>query len=215
MKWLEVWHNRRAHFVLALHGFWYPGLNLSEAGQSTMRQKQLTLVDTAFDDVIRQMQQDKIYQLTLQNEVKGLGHQTKSISEIYWEGEEAQKQCALRYVKTLGEFVKNKGNIWNEVLNIPSAHNPSAFHPDEDAKHKYISDSDDDQKGKKQGKQGQKRKAQTKHAASEDNVKKTKQGRRKGRGKTSNHVQPSSAPSSSQAAEGQGTSTPTSSHAEQ
>ena len=105
-----------------------------------MRQKQLTLVDAAFNNVILQMQQDKIYQMTFQNEVKGLGRQTKTISEIYREGEEAQKQWALRYVKTLREFVKNKGNIWNEVLNIPSAQDPSAFHPDEDAKHKYISD---------------------------------------------------------------------------
>ena len=70
--------------------------------------------------------------------MKGLGWQTKSINEIYWEGEEAKKEWALRYVKTLREFVKNKGNIWNEVLNIPSAQDPSAFHPDEDAKHKYI-----------------------------------------------------------------------------
>ena len=98
-------------------------------------------------------------------------------------------------------------NIWNKVLNISSAHESFAFHRDEDAKHKYISNSGDDQKGNKkkgnkQGKQGQMRKAQTKDAASEDNVKKTKQGRGKGRGKTSNCVQPSSAPSSSQAAEG-------------
>ena len=112
--------------------------------------------------------------------------------------------------------MKNKGNIWNEVLNILSAQDPSAFHPDEDVKHKYISNSDDDQKGnKKQGKQGQKRKAKTKGAASEDNVKKTKQGRGKGRGKTSTCVQPSSAPSSSQAAQGQGISTLTSSQLEQ
>ena len=104
--------------------------------------------------------------------------------------------------------VKNKGNLWNEVLNIPSA-----FHPDEDAKHKYISDSDDDQKGNK--KQGQKRKAQTKDAVSEDNVKKTKQGRGKRRGKTSTHVQPSSAPSCSQAVQGHGTSTLPSSQAAQ
>ena len=88
------------------------------------------------------------------------------------------------------------------MLNIPSAQDTSAFHPDEDAKHKYISDNDDDQKGnkkqgKKQGTQGQKRKAQTKDVASEDKVKKTTQGRGKRRGKTSTHVQPSSAPSSS------------------
>ena len=95
MKWLEFWHNRQLHFVLAFHGFGYPGLNLAKAGQSSIRQKQLTLVDAAFNDVIQRMQQDKIYQLTLQNEVKGLGHQTKIINEIYQEGEEAQKQCAL------------------------------------------------------------------------------------------------------------------------
>ena len=65
--------------------------------------------------------------MTLQNEVKGLGQQTKTISEIYQEGEEAQKQWALRYVKTLKEFVKNKGNIWNKVLNIPSAQDPLHF----------------------------------------------------------------------------------------
>ena len=106
------------------------------------------------------------------------------------------------------------------MQNIPSAHDPSAFHSNEDAKHKYISDSDDDQKGnkkqgKRQGKQGKKRKLQTKDVASEDNVKKTKQGRGKGRDKTSTHVQPSSAPSSSQSAQGQGTSTLTSSQAAQ
>ena len=102
--------------------------------------------------------------------------------------------------------MKNKGNIWNKVLNIPSTHDPSLFHPDEDAKHKYTSNSDDGQKGNK--KQGQKRKVETKDAASEDNVKKTKQDRGKGRGKTSNNVQPLSAFSSRQAAEGQGTLTP-------
>ena len=54
--------------------------------------------------------------------------------------------------------MKNKGNIWNELLNIPSAQDPSAFHPDEDAKQVHK-ESDDDQKGnKKQGKQGHKRK---------------------------------------------------------
>ena len=55
----------------------------------------------------------------------------------------------------------------------------------------------------------------TKDATSEDNEKKTKQGRGKRRGKTSTCAQPSSAPSSSQAAQGQDTSTLTSSHAEQ
>ena len=38
MKWLEFWHDRLANFVLAFPGFGYPGHNLAEAGQSTMRQ---------------------------------------------------------------------------------------------------------------------------------------------------------------------------------
>ena len=51
----------------------------------------LTLVDATFDDIIKQMQQDKIYSMTLQNEVKGLGQQRKTMTEIYQEGEEEQK----------------------------------------------------------------------------------------------------------------------------
>ena len=110
--------------------------------------------------------------------------------------------------------MKNQGKLWNEMPNIPCSQDPSAFHPDEDAKHKYISNSDDKKGNKKQGKQGQKSKVQ-KDAASEDNVKKTKQGRGKGRGKTSTHVQPSSASSSNHAVQGQGISTLTSSQAVQ
>ena len=63
----------------AFRGFGFPGLNLMEAGQSTMHKKMLTLVDATFDDIIKQMQQDKIYSMTLQNEVKGLGWQRKTL----------------------------------------------------------------------------------------------------------------------------------------
>ena len=77
LQWLEFWHDHRAHFVPAFHGFDFPGLNLVEAGQSTVCKIMLTLVDATFDDVIKQMQQDKIYSMTLQNEVKGLGQQRK------------------------------------------------------------------------------------------------------------------------------------------
>ena len=87
----EFWHDCRVHFVPAFHGFGFPGLNLVEAGQSTMPQKMLTLVDATFDDVIKQMQQDKIYSMTLQNEVKRLGWQRKTMTKIYQEGKEEQK----------------------------------------------------------------------------------------------------------------------------
>ena len=75
----------------AFHAFGFSGLNLEEAGQNTMHKKMLTLVDATFDDVIKQMQQDKIYSMTLQNEVKGLGWQRKTMTESYQEGEEEQK----------------------------------------------------------------------------------------------------------------------------
>ena len=72
----------------------------------------LTLVDATFDDVIKQMQQDKIYSMTLQNEVKGLGWQRKIMIEIYQEGEEEQKRHALRYVQTLQHVMKSKKVIY-------------------------------------------------------------------------------------------------------
>ena len=73
LQWLEFGHDRRTHFVPAFCGFGFPGLNLMEAGECTMCNKMLTLVDATFDNIIKQMQQDKIYSVTLQNEGKGLG----------------------------------------------------------------------------------------------------------------------------------------------
>ena len=71
----------------------------------------LTLVDATFDNVIKQMQQDKIYSVILQNEVKGLGWQRKTMTEIYQEGEEEQKQCALCYVQTLQHVMKSISHL--------------------------------------------------------------------------------------------------------
>ena len=58
-KWLEFWHERHAHYVPGFHRCGYPGLNLAEPGQSSMRTKRMTLVDTAFDDILKQMHQEK------------------------------------------------------------------------------------------------------------------------------------------------------------
>ena len=115
LRWLEFWHVCRAHFVPAFRGFGFPGLNFAEAGLSTMRKKMLTLVDATFDDVIKQIQQDKIYSMTLQNEVKGFGWQRKTMTEIHQEGEEEQKRRALRYVQTLQHVMKNESHLWNEI----------------------------------------------------------------------------------------------------
>ena len=78
----------------------------------------LTLVDATFDDIIKQMQQDKIYSMTLQNEVKGLGRQRKTMTDIYKEGEEEQKQRAVRYVETLHHVMKSKSHLWNEIKQV-------------------------------------------------------------------------------------------------
>ena len=55
-KWLDFWHERCAHYIPRFHGYGYPSLNLAEPGQSSMRTKRVTLVDAAFDDILKQMQ---------------------------------------------------------------------------------------------------------------------------------------------------------------
>ena len=107
-----------------------------------MCQKMLTLVDATFDDVIKQMQQDKIYSMTLQNEVKGLGRQRKTMTDIYKEGEEEQKQHAVSYVQTLHNVMKSESHLWNEIKagtnSKSSVPDRAAFYPNEHAKHKYL-----------------------------------------------------------------------------
>ena len=112
----------------------------------------LTLVDATFDDIIKQMQQDKIYSMTLQNEVKGLGWQRKTMTEIYQEGEEEQKQRALHYVQTLQHVMKSESHLWNEIkagtYSKSSVQDPAAFYPNEHVKHNYVSKSEDEDKQK-------------------------------------------------------------------
>ena len=61
MKWLQFWHNRCEHFVLAFRGFFLPYMNIAESGQSGMRAQQphgkmLSLVDGVYKDISKQMQ---------------------------------------------------------------------------------------------------------------------------------------------------------------
>ena len=60
-KWLDFWHVRLVHYVPRFCGYGYPGLNLTEPGQSSMITKRMTLVDAAFGDILKQMHQDKLY----------------------------------------------------------------------------------------------------------------------------------------------------------
>ena len=204
LRWLEFWHDHRVHFVPAFHGFGFPGLNLAEAGQSTMRKKMLTLVDVTFDNVIKQMQQDKIYSMTLQNEVKGLGQQRKTMTEIYQEREEEQKQRALHYVQTLQHVMKSKSHLWNRIkagtYSKSPVQDPAAFYPSEHAKHKYISESEDEDEDKQKPKEKTKGKGKGK-----GDGKKSTKGVKSGECKTSTS-QGTFSTSSSQRLQGQGSS---------
>ena len=148
------------------------------------------------------MQQDKIYSMTLQNEVKGLGQQRKTMTEIYQEGEEEQKRCALRYVQTLQHVMKSESHLWNEIkagtYSKPYVQDPTSFHPSVDVKHKYVSESEDEDKQKP------KEKTKGRGKGKRDGKKSTK-GAKSGGCKTSTS-QGTSAISSSQGLEGQGSS---------
>ena len=67
-------------------------MNLAEPGQSTMRTKRMTLVDVAFDNILKQMHQDELYAATLRNEVDGIGCQSKTVMQIMVECEAEQKK---------------------------------------------------------------------------------------------------------------------------
>ena len=98
-KWLDFWHERCAHYVPGFCRYGYLGLNLAEPGQSSMRTKRMTIVDAAFDDILKQMHQDELYAATLWNEVDGVGHQSKTVMQIMVECEAEQKKRALLYIK--------------------------------------------------------------------------------------------------------------------
>ena len=99
------------HIIPGFHGYGYPSLNLAEPGQSSMRTKRITLVDVAFDDILKQMHQDELYAVTLRNEVDGVGCHSKTVMEIMVECEAEQKR-ALLYIKTLQEFKQTGERLW-------------------------------------------------------------------------------------------------------
>ena len=108
--------NSKPHYVPGFQGYGYPGLNLAEPGQGTMRTKRMTLVDAAFDDILKQMHQDELYAATLRNEVDGIGCQSKTVMQIMVECEAEKEKRALLYIKTLQEFKQTGEKLWQENL---------------------------------------------------------------------------------------------------
>ena len=91
-KWLDFWHERHAHYVPRFCGYGYPGLNLAEPRQSSIRTERITLINAAFDGILKEMHQDELYAATLHNEVDGVGCQSKTIMQIMVECEAEQKK---------------------------------------------------------------------------------------------------------------------------
>ena len=151
-KWLDFWHERHAHYVPGFCGYGYPSLNLAEPGQSSMRTKRMTLVDAAFNDILRQMYQDELYTATLRNEVDGVGCQSKTVMQIMVECEVEQKKRALLYIKTLQEFKQTGERLWQENPPTHDPDDPSYFIPNESASHKFIHPEEPKKKRKSQGK---------------------------------------------------------------
>ena len=151
-KWLDFWHERHAHYVPGFCGYGYLSLNLAEPRQSSMRTKRMTLVDAAFNDILKQMHQDELYAATLHNEVDGVGCQSKTVMQVMAECEAEQKKRALLYIKTLQEFKQTGERLWQEN---PPAHDPddaSYLIPNESASHKFIDPEEPKKKKKSQGK---------------------------------------------------------------
>ena len=78
MKWLQFWHNRREHFVLAFRGFFLPYMNIAESGQSGMQAQQphgkmLSLVDGVYKDISKQMHMDAMYKAADRQEAVDIG----------------------------------------------------------------------------------------------------------------------------------------------
>ena len=150
-KWLDFRYERHAHYVPRFWRYGYPSLNLAKPGQSTMRTKRMTLVDVAFDDILKQMHQDELYAATLHNEVDGIGHQSKTVMQIMVECEVEQKR-ALFYIKTLQEFKQTGEKLWQENPPTHDLEDPSYFIPEESTSHKFI----DPDEAKKKSKSHQK-----------------------------------------------------------
>ena len=110
----------------------------------------MKLVDAAFGDILKQMHQDELYAVTLRNEVKGVGCQSKTVMQIMVKCEAEQKKRALLYIKTLQEFKQTVERLWQES---PPTHDPedlSYFIPNESASHKFIDPEEQKKKWKSQ-----------------------------------------------------------------
>ena len=117
----------------------------------------MTLVDAAFDDILKQMHQDELYAVTLYNEVDRVGCQNKTVMQIMVECEAEQKKRALLYIKTPQVFKQTGERLWQENPPTHDPQDPSYFIPNESASHKFIDVEEHNEQKKKRKSQGKRK----------------------------------------------------------
>ena len=103
MKWLQFWHNRCEHFVLAFRGFFLPYMNIAESGQSSMRAQQphgkmLSLVGGVYKDISKQMRMDVMYKAADRQEAVDIGKSLNLLDlQLYaWKEQEQRAPILAR-----------------------------------------------------------------------------------------------------------------------
>ena len=144
MKWLQFWHNRCEHFVLAFRGFFLPYMNIAESGQSSMRAQQphgkmLSLIDGVYKYISKQMHMDAMYKAADRQEAVDIG-KSLNLLDLQLYAQKEQEQHAPILARNLVQ-----GNQWLEdsALENPDVDKDDNFYPPETAGHKFV-ESDDD-----------------------------------------------------------------------
>ena len=138
MKWLKFWHERCKLFVPACHGFFLANMNIAESGQSGMHAQQphgkmLSLVDTTYKDISKQMCQDAMFKAAVTNQPVDMGKSLNLLDlQLYARSE--QEKCAPILAWNLAE-----GNQWLEesALENDTTREHNFFSP-ENSSHKFF-----------------------------------------------------------------------------
>ena len=135
-NWCQWWEVQHFHIVPAFQGFTLSGLNLAEAGNSSIRNKTrlpMSLVVAAWKDLLHMLLQDRDYEAFLTNtgKVSGLGLNLKQRRAKF------QKQEA-EFVDSCLECIQ-EGDMEKE---LEMETNPDEFFPNKRAKHKVPENFD-------------------------------------------------------------------------
>ena len=119
LQWLDWWDARRIHLIPAYRGFSIPGLNLAEAGQSTLREdKPNMLIDIVYMDSSSMFIQNIRFHALQQNRLDDMGRGP-------FQREVAEKECTRQ---------EAQGDIYlDDLLDKMNAEELKAFHSTEES----------------------------------------------------------------------------------